>query len=141
MGKSKNFLAALPPGHSPVASALFYQDPMAMTLLQLRQAAPQMAASLSPLANMVTPAVVCVYGEEKAIREVSTSNGVDVGAVLVVAAVAIPNLLRSKIAANEATAVGSCPHGEHRPGDLYDVFSGERLCSQSGCTWARSPWN
>lgn len=107
LGKSKNFLAALPPGHSPVASALFYQDPMAMTLLQLRQAAPQMAASLSPLANMVTPAVVCVYGEEKAIREVSTSNGVDVGAVLVVAAVAIPNLLRSKIAANEATAVGS----------------------------------
>jgi len=40
------------------------------------------------------------YGEEKAIREASTSNGVDVGAVLVVAAIAIPNLLRSKIAAN-----------------------------------------
>src|SRR5260370_16978722 len=80
---------------------------MAMTVLQLRQAAPQMAASLSQLAKLVTPAVVCFYGEEKAIREASTSNGVDVGAVLVVAAIAIPNLLRSKIAANEATAVGS----------------------------------
>jgi len=68
-----------------------------MTLLQLRQAAPQMAASLSQLANLVTPAVVCFYGEEKAIREASTSNGVDVGAVLVVAAIAIPNLLRSKL--------------------------------------------
>jgi hypothetical protein len=107
LGKSKNFLAALPPGHSPVASALFYQDPMAMTLLQLRQAAPQLAGSLSQLANVVTPAAICFYGEEKAIREESTSNGVDVTAVLVVAAVAIPNLLRSKIAANEASAVGS----------------------------------
>ncbi len=107
LGRSRKFLAALPPGHPPVASALLYQDPMAMTLLQLRQAAPQMAASLSQLANLVTPAVVCFYGEEKAIREASTSNGVDVGAVLVVAAIAIPNLLRSKIAANEATAVGS----------------------------------
>jgi hypothetical protein len=107
LAKSKKFLASLPPGHSPAASALFYQDPMAMTLLQLRQAAPQTAASLSQLANVVTPAVICLYGEEKAIREASASNGVDVGVVLVAAAVAIPNLLRSKIAANEASAVGS----------------------------------
>jgi type II secretory pathway pseudopilin PulG len=107
LGKSKKFLASLPPGHSPAASALFYQDPMAMTLLQLRQAAPQMAESLSQLAKAVTPSVICAYGEEKAIREASMSNSVDVTAVLVVAAVAIPNLLRSKIAANEASAVGS----------------------------------
>jgi len=107
LGKSKKFLAALPPGHSPAASALFYQDPMAMTLLQLRQAAPQMAESLSQLAKAVTPSVICAYGEEKAIREASMSSSVDVAAILVVAAVAIPNLLRSRIAANEASAVGS----------------------------------
>jgi hypothetical protein len=107
LGKSKKFLAALPPGLPPGASALFYQDPIAMTLLQLRQAAPQMAASLSQLAKEGTPAVICVYAEETAIREASRSGGFDVGAALVVAAITIPNLLRSRIAANEASAVGS----------------------------------
>jgi hypothetical protein len=107
LGKSKKFLASLPPGHSPAASALFYQDPMAMTLLQLRQVAPEIAGSLAQLAKVATPSVICVYGEEAAIREASMSNGIDVSAVLVGAAVAIPNLLRSRIAANEASAVGS----------------------------------
>jgi hypothetical protein len=40
-------------------------------------------------------------------EKASRSGAFDVTAVLVVAAVAIPNLLRSRIAANEATAVGS----------------------------------
>jgi hypothetical protein len=51
--------------------------------------------------------VVCVYGEESAIREASGSGAYDFGAVMVVAAIAIPNLLRSRMAANEASAVGS----------------------------------
>jgi type II secretory pathway pseudopilin PulG len=107
LGKSKKFLASQPPGHSPGASALFYQDPLAMAAMQLRQASPDMAASLAQLAGESTPAAIYVYGEEKAIREASTSNGLDAGVVLVVAAIAIPNLLRAKIAANESSAVGS----------------------------------
>jgi hypothetical protein len=55
----------------------------------------------------ITPEIICVYGEQTAIRETSTSGAFDVAAVLVVAGIAIPNLLRSRIAANEATAVGS----------------------------------
>jgi type IV pilus assembly protein PilA len=51
--------------------------------------------------------VIRLYGEDTAIRETSRSGAFDAGVILVVAAVAIPNLLRSKIAANEATAVGS----------------------------------
>jgi hypothetical protein len=51
--------------------------------------------------------VIRLYGEDTAIREASRSGAFDAGVVLVVAAVAIPNWLRSKIAANEATAVGS----------------------------------
>jgi type II secretory pathway pseudopilin PulG len=51
--------------------------------------------------------VIRLYGDDTTIREASRSGAFDVGAVLVVAAVAIPNLLRSKIAANEASAVGS----------------------------------
>jgi type II secretory pathway pseudopilin PulG len=52
-------------------------------------------------------AVVCGYGEESAIREASRSGGVDAGAVMVIAAVAIPNLLRARIAANESSAVAT----------------------------------
>jgi hypothetical protein len=106
LGKSKKFLASLPPGHSSEASALLYQDQLAMMALRLRQVSPEMAESLSQLAGETAPAVVCAYGEESALREASTSVGVDAAAVLVVAAIAIPNLLRSRIAANEATAVG-----------------------------------
>lgn len=107
LGKSKKFLAAMPPGHAAGASALLYQDPVAMMALRLRQFAPEMAGSIAELAGESTPGVISVYGEERAIREASSSNGIDVAAVLVVAAIAIPNLLRSRMAANEASAVGS----------------------------------
>jgi len=107
LGKSRRFVASLPPLHSSQASALFYQDPIAMATLQLRQVSPQSAESLLKLSREATPAVLCLYGEEAAIREASTSPALDAATVLIGAAVAIPNLLRSKIAANEATAVGS----------------------------------
>jgi type IV pilus assembly protein PilA len=107
LGKSKAFLASWPPGHGSQASALFYQDPIAMTALKLRQFAPEMAESLTQFSGATTPTVVCLYGEESAIREASSNGAFDVGAALVVAAIAIPNLLRSKIAANEALAVGT----------------------------------
>jgi type IV pilus assembly protein PilA len=107
LGKSKKLQASLPPGHSPAASALLYQDPTAMTELKLRQFAPDMAAALERLGGGGTPSVVRLCGDDTSIREASRSGAFDVGVVLVVAAVAIPNLLRSKIAANEATAVGS----------------------------------
>jgi type IV pilus assembly protein PilA len=107
LAKSPAFQASHPPGHSMDASALFYEDPVAMAALQMRRFAPQMAESLSQTSATITPSVVCLYGDETAIREASSSGGVDIAGVLIVAAVAIPNLLRSKIAANEASAVGS----------------------------------
>lgn len=51
--------------------------------------------------------VVGLYGEDSAIREASRSGTFDPGTVMLVAAIAIPNLLRSRMAANEASAVGS----------------------------------
>ena len=107
LGKSKTLLASLPPGHALEASALIYQDPIAMTALRLREIAPEMAESLRQISRGATPAVVCVYGEDSSIREASSSGAYDLGAVLVAAAIAVPNLLRSRIAANEASAVGS----------------------------------
>jgi hypothetical protein len=107
LGKSNRFLAALPPGHAAGASALLYQDPVAMMALQLQRVSPEMAGSMAQMLGGSIPGVIGVYGEEKAIREASSSNGLDTGMVLVVAAIAIPNLLRSRMAANEASAVGS----------------------------------
>jgi len=107
LAKSPSFLASLPPGHSSSASALFFQNPVALATLGLRQAAPDMAGSLAKVWGVATPAVLCLYGAEKSIRQESTSPAFDAGVVLVAAAIAIPNLLRSKIAANEAGAVGS----------------------------------
>lgn len=107
LGKSKEFLAALPKGHSAGISALVYEDPIAMAQTSVAQAAPQMAESFSKLNVQRSPVVACAYGEPSAIRAASTNSGVSAGAVMVVAAIAIPNLLRARIAANAASAVGS----------------------------------
>jgi type IV pilus assembly protein PilA len=105
--KSESFIASLPPGHTSEASAMLYEDPLAVVGLGMRQASPEMAGYLSDARAQTTPAVICAYGEESAIREASRSGGVDVGMVLGMAAIAIPNLLRARIAANEASAVAA----------------------------------
>ena len=105
--KSKKFLESLPPGRSREASGMFYEDPVAVASLQFRRIMPDMAESLTHIAKGSVAQTVWVYGDESAIREESVSTGMDVGGVLLVAAIAIPNLLRSKVSANEATAVGS----------------------------------
>jgi len=107
LARSASFRAALPPGHSAEASGLFYQDPMAMAALKLRQFSPDMAAMFSQFTTIATPAVVTAYGEESAIRSVSTSAGMDAGMAMIVAAVAIPNVLRTKSSANESAAVAT----------------------------------
>jgi type II secretory pathway pseudopilin PulG len=107
LAKSKPLLATLPPGQSLDASALFFSDPVAMSALQVRRFAPQMAEPIEKLVGQGPPSVLGVYADDTTIREASGNSTVDVGLGLVVAAVAIPNLLRSRIAANEASAVGS----------------------------------
>ena len=106
LGKSKKFLAALPPNHTAEASALFYQDPIAMASLQLRGFSPEMAKSLAEAGSEHVPGLIAVYGEDSAIREASRGGDFDVPAMLIVAAIAIPNLLRSKGISSEAAALG-----------------------------------
>ncbi len=107
LGKSAELAAALPPGHPEGISAMYYQDPIAMAVLQLQQKAPGIAAALAQSDAERKPVVMCLYGEETAIRQASTAPAADAGVVLAIAAIAIPNLLRSKVAANEASAVGT----------------------------------
>jgi type II secretory pathway pseudopilin PulG len=111
LAKATKFLAALPPDSQresrPEASALLYENPTAMQALSLRQILPDMAESLAQGGADAKPVVICAYGEESSIREITHSGGVDAGAVLVIAAIAIPNLMRAKIAANESSAAAS----------------------------------
>jgi hypothetical protein len=107
LAKSKTFLASLPPGHSLEASALFYEDTIAISALQVRSVIPSLVESLQQNSNAAFPMTLAVYGEDAAIREVSNSAGIEIGGVLIAAAVAIPNLIRSRIAANESSAIGS----------------------------------
>jgi type II secretory pathway pseudopilin PulG len=107
LAKSKKFLASLPPGPSSEVSALLYEDPTAMAAVSLQRVLPGLAESFSQAATESTPTMIYGYGEENAIRETSRSGGVDASAVLVMAAIAIPNLLRARIAANESSAVGT----------------------------------
>ena len=100
------FKESLPAGYPADVSALVYEDPAAVTALNLRRLSPEMAdtfARLSP--ETAAPIVFRAYGDEGAIRGVSTSGAADASVILVAAAVAIPNLMRARIAANESSAV------------------------------------
>jgi type IV pilus assembly protein PilA len=105
--KSAKLQESLPQGFSADVSALVYEDPSAVTALNLRRLAPEMAQAFSRLAPPTTPIVFRAYGEESTIRGVSTSGTADASVLLVAAAIAIPNLIRARMAANEASAVAN----------------------------------
>jgi hypothetical protein len=108
LAKSKALLATIPPGHSPEASAFFYEDAAAMMGLQAQQLSPELASTVtSRLSTQSIPITSWAYGEDTAMRGVSASGGADVTGILIGAAIAIPNLLRARIAANESSAVGT----------------------------------
>jgi type II secretory pathway pseudopilin PulG len=50
---------------------------------------------------------MALYADEAALRGASRSGGFDVTTAMVVAAIAIPNLLRARTAANESSAVAN----------------------------------
>ena len=108
LAKSRKLMASVPPGESPNASGLLYEDPVAVAKMQMRNFAPWIADSMAAAGSKdSTPSTAWIYGEDSAIRETSSNSTLDAGAVLIVAAIAIPNLIRSKMAANEASAVGA----------------------------------
>ena len=107
LAKSSKLLALVPPGQSLNASGLLYEDPIALATMQMRNFAPQVADSMAAARKDSTPLAAWIYGEDSAIRGMSSNSTFDPGTVLIVAAIAIPNLIRSKMAANEASAVAA----------------------------------
>lgn len=107
LAKSQKLLAALPPGHTLDASALFYEDVTSMIKPVLQMMSSQISYDLRNLPMDAKPIVGEVNADDNSIRASNRSGAADAGAILVVAAIAIPNLLRSRMAANEASAVGN----------------------------------
>ncbi|MGA9355616.1 MAG: hypothetical protein WBV46_18145 [Terriglobales bacterium] len=106
LAKSAAFLASLPPGYSRDASALLYEDGSSMTALRLRQLSPELAEALSHVSGSA-PIVFCAYAEDQAIRGISAGGHADASAILIAAAIAMPNLIRARGAANESAAIGT----------------------------------
>lgn len=107
LAKSRKLLALVPPGQSLNASGLLYEDPVAVAAMQMRNFSPEAADSMAAARLDSTPTAAWIYGEDSSIREMSSNSTFDAGAALIVAAIAIPNLIRSRVAANEASAVGA----------------------------------
>jgi hypothetical protein len=105
--KSPKFMSSLPGDQATEASGLLYEDPIEMMALRMKQVSPDMADTISRLVSRTTPMVVCAYGDETAIHAASNSGAASAGAMLVFAALTIPNLLRARTAANEASAVAT----------------------------------
>jgi len=107
LGKSEQYRAALPPGPAD-ASAIMYQNSAGFMNAILSKLPPEVTRDLLQANSGQSVSVVnALYGEETVIRQASGSGASGVAPVLIIAAIAIPNLLRARIAANEAAAVGS----------------------------------
>jgi type II secretory pathway pseudopilin PulG len=107
LAKSPKLTSQLPAGNLSEVSGLFYEDPTAVMALSMLRALPGFPAALTQRTVASPPVVLCAYGEPSALREVSKSAGADAGAMMIVAAIAIPNLIRARTAANDSTAVST----------------------------------
>ena len=104
LAKSPKFKATQPSGASQF-SAMLYEDPLAMAAMSMRRFMPGWTPTSGQSA--ATPLVMYGYGDATAMREASRSSGVDPAIIMVTAAIAIPNLLRARTAANESSAAAS----------------------------------
>lgn len=105
LAKSNKFQDSLPPGSSAGTSGLIFQDSTAFAEMSLRRFAPDLADQLAQSKATTPASVVALYGDDNALRIANKSAGTDIGTALIVAAIAIPNVLRARAAANEASAV------------------------------------
>ena len=95
---------------APVASSVIYQNVGSFLSMMGAQAPPEIRQLLSKALDTSEPSanVFYAYAEENRIR--ATTNSVastDASIALIGAAIAIPNLLRSRIAANESAAAAT----------------------------------
>jgi type II secretory pathway pseudopilin PulG len=108
LANSAKFREALAPGQLANASLIMYQNAGQTFGPMLAQMPPELR-ELMPKGQIDTkPNVYYIYGEPTAFRGTTSNNvNADVSMVLIGAAIAVPNLLRSRIAANESAAAAT----------------------------------
>jgi type II secretory pathway pseudopilin PulG len=107
LAKSADFRSSVPPGHSPEASGVIYQNLGPLMESAMKQMPPGMDKMFSQFYGGGKPAAFWVYGDNSSIRLSHSNAGIDYGMALIGAAIAIPNLIRAKTSANESAATAS----------------------------------
>jgi len=107
LAKSARLRTALPDNQALIASAIQYQNMGSWMRMFAKQLPANIAQMLPQMTAEMTPTVSAVYGTDRAIKSSGGSNSTSVAAVLIGAAIAIPNLQRAKGSANEAGAASS----------------------------------
>jgi type IV pilus assembly protein PilA len=107
LAKSVEFHKLLSPEHGGQASAVVLQNTALSASAMAKTLPPEIAQLMQSLGGQNHISFMSAYGEERAIRTTSNSQQFNVAVPLLVAAVAIPNLMRSRTAANEAAAAAT----------------------------------
>jgi type II secretory pathway pseudopilin PulG len=107
LAKSAALNELLPQGHTGAMSALLYEDLSQIYQSIMPQQPAEMAQMLQPFLAHGRSAVISVYAEDQAIRAISKGGALNAAAPLVLAAIAIPNLMRAKTEANQAVVVAT----------------------------------
>jgi hypothetical protein len=109
LSKSSQLHNLLPGNHAD-CSAVSYVEPIKalrsfMGFMATKDPqAKQQAEMFEHLSGEGQPVVACAYGDPAAIRVSSNNGGMLIAGALITSAIAIPNLMRSRMAANEAEA-------------------------------------
>jgi hypothetical protein len=105
LAKSSGFQALRPPDHPGDASGVWYLNFGPTLASMVQQMSPEIASRLQEASAKSVPSASFVYGEENAVRVISSGSQATAAAMvapLIIAAIAIPSLMKSKVTANEA---------------------------------------
>lgn len=108
LAKASDFQDLLSHEQGNVASGIIYQNLGHILGPMAQQAPPEQAQIFELVSRYSKPSAATLIASEDTIRMSGRSRGIDATApLLVIAAVAIPNLIRSKNAANESAAASN----------------------------------
>jgi hypothetical protein len=107
LAKSTKFRSVLQDNQAQIASGLVYQNMGSWMSMLAKQLPPDILQTLPQFPGDILPSVSALYGSDRSIRASSGSTATSAAVVMIVAAIAIPNLQRSRISANEAAAAST----------------------------------
>lgn len=122
LSKASEFLELLPSDRGNGASGIFYQNIGKALASADIGVGPDQAQLFEMISKYSKPSASSLYASEDAIRFVNKAHGFDPGA-LVLAAIAIPNLMKSKQAANETSATATLRTLNSAQGMYYTTYA------------------